>query len=79
MTDMAVPLVIDEVKLIALNIPCDKCKAVAGEPCRNQAGEPLQKVEGLPVLVHVARITPVWVIYQIGYRHGCRDTRKKKQ
>ena len=77
MSDTSViPLVVEDVVEMVKNIPCEGCKASVGEPCRNKDGEPLWDV-GLPVLVHAARVAPIWVVYQIGYRHGRRDMKKE--
>jgi hypothetical protein len=65
----------EEVRAIAMNIPCDWCKAGPQEPC-TQDGEPLP-TEQLPFPVHIARVAPIWVIYKVGYRQGCRDMKRE--
>jgi hypothetical protein len=60
---------------IVLAIPCEHCRARAGEPCRNRDGESL--FERLPIRVHIHRIAPVWVIYKVGYHAGGRDMKEK--
>ena len=74
--DMEVPVSVPALRMIALNIPCDRCKAGVGDACRKPSGESLWK-DGLPTRVHVQRVAPVWVIYKIGYRHGRRDMKKE--
>ena len=60
---------------VVLAIPCDFCRARAGETCKKRNGEALY--EGLPVRVHIQRIAPVWVIYKVGYLAGRRDMKEK--
>lgn len=60
---------------IVLTIPCEACQACIGEHCKKRGGEVLQT--GLPVRVHVQRVAPVWVIYQVGYQQGRRDMKEK--
>lgn len=74
MTEEAVPHT-PELREIALSIPCNDCKAVVGRPCVDPRGVVLN--EGGPAHFHLVRVTPIWVIYKIGYRNGRRDTMKE--
>lgn len=60
---------------VVLAIPCDFCRARAGETCKKRSGEVLY--EDLPVRVHIQRIAPVWVIFKVGYHVGRRDMKEK--
>ena len=65
----------DLLNKVVLAIPCDFCRARAGDSCKKRSGETLY--EGLPVRVHIQRIAPVWVIYKVGYLAGRRDMKEK--
>jgi hypothetical protein len=62
---------------LVLSIPCDYCRARVGDHCKTRDGEVLLLEEGFPVPVHVHRVTPVYLIFRLGYRHGRRDMKKK--
>lgn len=65
--EFGVPITIDQVYALALNIPCDWCKASPGDPCVTKAGKPYGK------WVHGCRIAPMWVAYQSGYHRGRQE------
>jgi hypothetical protein len=62
---------------MVLSVPCDLCRARVGVHCRIPEGEGLYEEEGFPFRVHVHRVTPVYMIYKLGYRIGSRDTKER--
>lgn len=69
--EFGVPITIDQVYALALNISCDWCHAVTGDPCVTKKGKPYSK------WVHGCRIAPMWVAYQAGYHNGRKSMKEE--